>query len=83
MVKDTNSSKKDVLETEGVIKACLPNASFRVEVDDERFPKGTVVLCHISGKMRKHYIKILPGDRVKIEISLYDLTKGRIMFRFK
>jgi len=79
----SNTKKKDVLEVEGIIKACLPNASFKVEVDDERFPAGTVVLCQISGKMRKFYIKILPGDRVKIEISVYDLTKGRIVFRFK
>jgi len=72
------SKKEDVIEAEGTILEALPNAMFRVELDN-----GHKVLAHISGKMRMHYIKILPGDRVKVEISPYDLTRGRIIFRKK
>ncbi|MEK7859556.1 MAG: translation initiation factor IF-1 [Elusimicrobiota bacterium] len=68
--------KEDKIEVEGSILEALPNAMFRVEI-----PQGKVVLAHISGKMRMHYIKILPGDRVKLELSPYDLTRGRIIFR--
>ena len=71
-------SKEDVIEVEGVIKESLPNAMFRVELDN-----GHVVLAHVSGKMRMHFIRILPGDKVKLELSPYDLTKGRITFRVK
>jgi translation initiation factor IF-1 len=71
-------SKEDAIEVEGVIKESLPNAMFRVELDN-----GHVVLAHVSGKMRMHFIRILPGDRVKLELSPYDLTKGRITFRVK
>ena len=71
-------AKEDVIEVEGVVKEPLPNAMFTVELDN-----GHTVLAHISGKMRMHFIKILPGDRVKIEISPYDLTRGRITFRSK
>ena len=67
---------KDAIEFEGVIKESLPNAMFRVELDN-----GHVVLAHISGKIRKNFIKILPGDRVKVELTPYDLTRGRITFR--
>ncbi len=70
--------KEEAIEVEGVIKESLPNAMFRVELDN-----GHVVLAHVSGKMRMHFIRILPGDRVKLELSPYDLTKGRITFRVK
>lgn len=68
--------KEDKIEVEGSILEALPNAMFRVQI-----PQGKVVLAHISGKMRMHYIKILPGDRVRLELSPYDLTRGRIIFR--
>ena len=68
--------KEDKIEVEGSILEALPNAMFRVEI-----PQGKIVLAHISGKMRMHYIKILPGDKVKLELSPYDLTRGRIIFR--
>lgn len=63
-------------EVEGVVKESLPNTLFRVEL-----PDGNVVLCHLSGKMRMNFIKILPGDRVRIEMTQYDKTKGRIIYR--
>ena len=68
--------KDDVIEVEGVVVDALPNANFKV-----RLQTGHEVLAHISGKLRMHYIKILPGDEVKIELSTYDLTKGRITWR--
>lgn len=70
--------KEDVIEMEGTIKDALPNAYFRVELDN-----GAIVLSHISGRIRKNFIRILPGDRVKVEISPYDLTRGRITYRMK
>ncbi|HIS22076.1 MAG TPA: translation initiation factor IF-1 [Candidatus Cryptobacteroides intestinipullorum] len=70
--------KQSAIEQEGVIIETLPNAMFKVELEN-----GHVILAHISGKMRMHYIKILPGDRVRVEMSPYDLTKGRISFRYK
>lgn len=70
--------KQGVIEQEGTVTEALANAMFRVELDN-----GLNILCHISGKMRMNFIKILPGDRVKIEMSPYDLTKGRISYRFK
>ena len=70
--------KQSAIEQEGVIVETLPNAMFKVELEN-----GHVILAHISGKMRRNYIKILPGDRVKVEMSPYDLTKGRISFRYK
>ena len=73
MTKD----KADILEMEGVVIDTLPNTFFRVKLDDSEH----VVLAHLSGKMRKNYIKILKGDKVKIEMSTYDLTKGRITYR--
>ncbi len=72
------SKKKDVIEVNGVVKECLPNAQFRVELET-----GQTILAHISGKMRKYYIRILLGDTVKVEMSPYDLTKGRIIYRAK
>ena len=70
--------KEDIITVEGVVVEPLPNAMFRVELDN-----GHKVLAHISGKMRLNYIKILPGDRVTMELSPYDLTKGRIIYRYK
>ncbi|MCD6322397.1 MAG: translation initiation factor IF-1 [Clostridiales bacterium] len=67
---------KDVIEVEGVVKEALPNALFKVELTNKH-----VILAHISGKLRMHYIRILPGDKVKVEMSPYDLTKGRITWR--
>lgn len=71
-------SKVDVIEVEGKVIEALPNAQFQVELEN-----GHVVLAHISGKLRMHYIRILPGDTVTVEISPYDLTKGRITWRSK
>jgi len=70
--------KQGVYETEGIVLETLPNAMFRVELANKH-----KILAHISGRMRKHFIRILPGDRVLIELSPYDLTKGRITYRFK
>ena len=70
--------KKDAIEVEGTVTEPLPNAMFRVELEN-----GHNVLAHISGKMRMHYIRILPGDRVLVELSPYDLTRGRIVYRYK
>jgi len=70
--------KQGVIEQEGTVTEALANAMFRVELDN-----GLNILCHISGKMRMNYIRILPGDRVKVEMSPYDLSKGRISFRYK
>jgi translation initiation factor IF-1 len=72
------SDTKEVIEVEGTVLEPLPNAMFRVELEN-----GHVVLAHISGKMRMHYIRILRGDRVTIEMTPYDLTKGRITYRHK
>ena len=71
-------TKKEAIEVEGVIKENLPNAVFRVEL-----PNGHRVLAHASGKIRKNFIRILPGDRVLVELSPYDLSRGRITYRFK
>lgn len=71
-------SKSDAIELEGTVIEPLPNAMFRVELEN-----GHVVLAHISGKMRMHYIRILPGDKVTVELSPYDLTRGRITYRYK
>ncbi len=66
------------IEIEGVVKESLPNTLFRVELEN-----GNLILCHLSGKMRMHFIKILPGDKVRVEMTPYDKTKGRIVFRLK
>ncbi|MBU2009732.1 MAG: translation initiation factor IF-1 [Chloroflexi bacterium] len=71
-------SKKDTIEVEGTVAESLPNAMFRVDL-----PNGHRVLAHASGKIRLHYIRILPGDRVLVELSPYDLKRGRITYRFK
>ena len=70
--------KKEAIEVEGTVLEALPNAMFRVEL-----PNGHAVLAHISGKIRVHYIRILPGDRVLVELSPYDLNRGRITYRLK
>ena len=71
-------AKEDVIEMQGEVTENLPNATFRVRLEN-----GHMVLGHISGKMRMHYIRILPGDKVGVELSPYDLTRGRINFRYK
>jgi translation initiation factor IF-1 len=71
-------AKKQAIEVEGTVHETLPNAMFRVEL-----PNDHKVLAHVSGKIRMHFIKILPGDRVLVELSPYDLTRGRITYRFK
>jgi len=71
-------AKKQTIEVEGIVVEPLPNAMFRVEL-----PNGHRVLAHISGKIRLHYIKVLPGDKVLVELSPYDLSRGRITYRFK
>lgn len=71
-------AKEDAIEVEAVVSETLPNAMFRVELEN-----GHQVLAHISGKMRKHFIRILPGDRVRVELSPYDLNRGRITYRLK
>ena len=71
-------AKEESIEVQGTIVETLPNAMFRVELEN-----GQIILAYVSGKMRMHFIKILPGDKVTIELSPYDLTKGRITYRFK
>jgi translation initiation factor IF-1 len=71
-------AKEDMIEIEGTVVETLPNAMFKVELEN-----GHVILAHVSGKIRMHYIRILPGDKVTVELSPYDLTRGRITYRFK
>ena len=71
-------AKVDAIDLEGTVLEALPNAMFRVELEN-----GHKILAHISGKMRMHYIKILPGDKVQVELSVYDLDRGRITYRYK
>jgi len=75
---EEQKTKKDVIEAVGTVEEALPNAMFKVKLDT-----GHEVLAHISGKMRMYYIRILLGDRVQVELSPYDLTRGRITYRFK
>ena len=70
--------KEELIETEGTVTEALPNAMFRVELQN-----GHQVLAHVCGKMRMHFIRILPGDKVKLQLSPYDLTRGRIIFRYQ
>ena len=72
------SNKEEAIEVEATVEETLPNAMFRVKLDN-----GHAVLAHISGKMRKHFIRILPGDKVLVELSPYDLTRGRIVYRLR
>jgi len=76
--KTKPKKKKEVIEVDGTVVETLPNAMFRVELDN-----GHKVLAHISGRMRMYYIRILLGDRVRVELSPYDLTRGRIVYRYK
>ena len=69
-------AKEEAIEVESIVKEALPNTMFRVELQN-----GHMIMAHLSGKMRKHYIRIVPGDSVKVELSPYDLDKGRIIFR--
>ncbi|HEX7411767.1 MAG TPA: translation initiation factor IF-1 [Bacteroidales bacterium] len=71
-------ARQSSIEQDGIVKESLGNAMFRIELEN-----GHIITGHISGKMRMHYIKILPGDKVKVEMSPYDLSKGRIIFRYK
>lgn len=71
-------AKQKTIVQDGIVQESLPNAMFRVELEN-----GHVILAHISGKMRMHYIRILPGDKVRVDISPYDLSKGRITYRYK
>lgn len=72
------AEKEEAIQVEGTVREALPNTQFRVELEN-----GHKVLAHISGKMRQHYIRILPGDRVVVELSAYDLSRGRITYRYK
>ncbi len=76
--KEKGAAKEEGIQIEGEVKETLPNAMFKVELDN-----GHQVLAHISGKMRMHYIRILPGDRVLVELSPYDLSRGRVVYRYK
>ena len=78
-------AKETAIEVEGVVTEALPNATFRVKVDSLTSPEGKphIVLATVSGKIRMNFIRILPGDRVKMELSAYDLTRGRIVYRYK
>ena len=76
--RSSSTAKEEGIQVEGTVIEPLPNAMFRVELDN-----GHKVLAHISGKMRMHYIRILPGDRVLVELSPYDLSRGRVVYRYK
>lgn len=76
--ENSSMAKDDVIEVEGTVMETLPNAMFKVELEN-----GHTVLAHVSGKIRMHFIRILPGDKVTVELSPYDLTRGRITYRFK
>lgn len=71
-------SNKEVIKVVGIVVEALPGSKFKVELEN-----GQIIEAHISGKMRKHYIRLVPGDKVEIEMSLYDLTKGRIVYRYR
>ena len=77
--KKENTTKEEGIEVEGTVLENLPNARFRVRLDENEME----ILCHVSGKMRMHYIRILPGDKVTVQLTPYDLTKARIVFRAK
>ena len=78
LTREVTMSKVDVIEVEGVVVEALPNAMFKVKLENEH-----IVLAHVSGKMRMNFIRILPGDRVTLELTPYDLNSGRITYRFK
>lgn len=74
---------KETIQVAGIVIECLPNAIFRVKLDDPNYPSSRTVLAHVSGRMRMNFIRIIPGDRVTVELTPYDLEKGRIVFRHK
>ena len=74
---------KQVIQVNGIVSECLPNTTFRVRLEDPAYPTNHEVLCHLSGKMRINFIRIIPGDAVTVELTPYDLQKGRIVFRHK
>jgi translation initiation factor IF-1 len=74
---------KQVIQVDGVIIECLPNTTFKVRLNDPDYPSDHILLCHLSGKMRINYIRIIPGDHVTVELTPYDLSKGRIVYRHK
>jgi len=76
--EESKPTREDIIEVSGTVVEALPNTQFKVELEN-----GHVILAHISGKMRRHYIRILRGDKVTVELSPYDLTKGRLVYRFK
>ncbi len=76
-------SDKVLAVVDGIVVACLPKTEFQIRLDDPAYPKDLEVRAHLSGKMRLNYIKILPGDRVKIELNPYDLGRGRIVYRYR
>ena len=76
--EEVKPTREDIIEVSGTVVEALPNTQFKVELEN-----GHVILAHISGKMRRHYIRILRGDKVTVELSPYDLTKGRLVYRFK
>jgi translation initiation factor IF-1 len=78
LTEERTVAKEEAIEVEGVVRESLPNTMFRVELQN-----GHVILAHLSGKMRKHYIRIVPGDKVKVALSPYDLNRGRIIYREK
>ena len=78
LLEGATFAKEDAIELDGTVLEALPNAMFKVELEN-----GHTILAHISGKMRMHYIKILPGDKVQVELSVYDLDRGRITYRYK
>lgn len=74
---------KQVIQVDGVVVECLPNTTFKVRLNDPAYPSDHTLLCHLSGKMRINYIRIIPGDQVTVELTPYDLDKGRIVYRHK
>jgi translation initiation factor IF-1 len=74
---------KQVFEIEGMVTEALPNTTFRVEISSQDGSEPKVILAHLAGRLRQHYIRIMPGDRVKMEITPYDPTKGRIVYRYR
>jgi len=78
-----SEESKQVFEIEGTVVEALPNTLFRVELPSKEGGEPKVILAHLAGKLRQHYIRIMPGDRVKMEITPYDLSKGRIVYRYR
>lgn len=77
------TEEKVLAVVDGIVTACLPKTEFTVQIDDPNYPKDFALRAHLAGKMRLNYIRILPGDRVKLELNPYDLKRGRIIYRYK